>query len=55
MTQTPAHKWLYPKLTALIAEAERTGIARDVAVAVLTDLITGPEFNPILGTSPVSG
>ena len=45
MTRTPVHKWLHPKLTALIVEAEKAGIARDVAVAVLTDLITGPEFN----------
>ena len=42
---TPGHDFLLPRLTALVAEAETAGIARDVAVAVLTDLITGPGFN----------
>jgi hypothetical protein len=53
MTQTPAHKWLRPKLTALIAEAEQAGIARDVAVAVLTDLITSPEYYGTPPTEPL--
>ncbi len=47
MTQTPAHEWMLPKLIELLAEAENAGIARDVAVAVLTDLITDPDFNKV--------
>jgi len=40
------HEWLEPKLLALVAEAEGQGIARDVCVAVITDLINGPEYSP---------
>ena len=39
------HAWLRPKLLALLAEAESAGIARDVAVAVIIDLMTGTDFN----------
>lgn len=42
---TPAHDFLLPRLTALVEAAVAGGIARDVAVAVLTDLITSPVFN----------
>ncbi len=42
---TPAHDFLLPRLAALVREAEAQGIEREVAVAVLTDLITGPQFN----------
>ncbi len=42
MPQTSPHEWLRPKLSALVAEAEAAGIARDVSVAVITDLINGP-------------
>ncbi len=41
----PAHAWLQPRLTALLAEAEKAGIARDVAVAVLMDLLSAPPFD----------
>jgi len=44
-SETPGHDFLLPRLKALIEEATANGIARDVAVAVLTDLVTGPEFN----------
>ena len=44
-SDTPAHDFLLPRLSELVRQAERGGIARDVAVAVLTDLITGPQFN----------
>ena len=44
-TSSPAHAWILPKLTLLLAEAEQAGIARDVAVAVILDLIEGPLFN----------
>jgi hypothetical protein len=39
------HDWLRPKLAALMADAEAAGIARDVAVAVITDLVNGPRFS----------
>jgi hypothetical protein len=38
------HDWLRPRLGALVAEAKAAGIARDVSVAVITDLINGPDF-----------
>ena len=40
-----AHAWFAPKLAALVAEAEKNGIARDVSVAVITDVINSPTFN----------
>jgi hypothetical protein len=43
---TPVHEWMTPRLENLLAEAERAGFARDVAVAVVIDLIEGPMFNP---------
>lgn len=41
----PAHEFLLPRLSALVNEAEASGIARDVAVAVLIDLVTSPGFD----------
>ncbi len=46
-TETPARDFLLPGLTALIAEARGRGISREVAVAVLIDLVTGPGFNDV--------
>jgi hypothetical protein len=45
-------------LNALLAEARGRGISRDVAVAVLIDLVTGPGFNdveldPLVDAPPV--
>jgi hypothetical protein len=52
MTEPTAHDWYRPKLEALVAEAASAGIARDVSVAVITDLINGPEFGaPVLETN----
>jgi hypothetical protein len=45
MPDTTPHDWFSPKLTSLVAEAETAGIARDVSVAVITDLINGPAFS----------
>ena len=45
MDEPPAHAWLRPKVIALLVEAESAGIPRDVAVAVLIDLIGGTDFN----------
>lgn len=44
-SDTPTHAFLLPRLRALVEEAVASGIARDVAVAVLADLVTGPPFN----------
>jgi hypothetical protein len=45
LTHTPAHDWLLPRLLDLLEQAQAAGIPQDVAVAVITDLIKGPEFN----------
>jgi hypothetical protein len=42
---TPARDFLQPRLTALVDEAVASGFARQIAVAVLIDLITGPDFD----------
>lgn len=44
-SSAPARDFLLPRLTALVNEAEANGIARDVAVAVLIDLVTSPGFD----------
>jgi hypothetical protein len=44
-SDSPAHDFLLPRLSALIDEAVANGIARDVAVAVLIDLVTSPGFD----------
>lgn len=44
-TSTPARDFLLPRLTALVDDAVATGFERPVAVAVLIDLITAPEFD----------
>ena len=46
MSKTPAHDWLRPRLAALVADAERAGFDRQTVIAVLTDLITAPPYNP---------
>lgn len=42
---TPVHDWVVPRLDALLAEAVKNGMDREVVVAVLTDIITGPGYN----------
>ncbi len=42
---TPAHDWLRPRVAALVNEAERAGIPRDIAVAVIIDLAGAPPFD----------
>ncbi len=44
-SSAPARDFLLPRLTALINETEAAGFARDVAVAVLIDLVTSPAFD----------
>ena len=45
MSEIDPRAWLYPRLDALVAEAEKAGIARDMTVALVTDIINGPPFN----------
>ncbi len=44
-SDTPAHEFLLPRLTALVNEAVAVGHHREVAVAVLIDLVTSPGFD----------
>jgi hypothetical protein len=46
MPKQSAYDWLQPKIAALVAEADRAGIDRDISVAVITDIINGPLFSP---------
>lgn len=46
-TDTPARSFLRPRLAALVDAAVAEGIAREVAVAVLIDLVTAPPFNVV--------
>jgi hypothetical protein len=46
MSGTDPFDWLRPRLSALVEAAEQAGIARDISVAVITDLINGPQFSP---------
>ncbi len=41
MTDVAPHAWFEPKLAALMAEARTAGIAQDMSVAVITDLVNG--------------
>jgi len=45
MADTPLHDWLRPRLQSLLDEAAEAGFPRDVAEAVLIDLVTSTEFN----------
>ncbi len=49
----PAHAFLLPRLTALVEEATAAGFEREVAVAVLIDLVTAPPFN-VIGADPLA-
>ncbi len=44
-TASPARDFLLPRLSALVDAAVAQGFARDVAVAVLIDLVTSPGFD----------
>ncbi len=52
MIRTTAHAWMLPQLTDLLARAKAAEIPQEVAIAVLTDLIEGPEFNPSPDAAP---
>ncbi len=45
MAKAEPRDWLFPRLEALVADAENAGIARDMTVALVTDIINGPPFN----------
>ncbi len=47
MPEISAHAWFGEKLAALLAEGERAGYARDVAEAVITDLMNGEFAAPV--------
>ena len=44
-SKSPVHDFLLPRLTALVNETVASGVSRDVAVAVLIDLVTSPTFD----------
>lgn len=44
-SDSPVRDFLLPRLAGLVNEAMAHGIARDVAVAVLIDLVTSPQFD----------
>ena len=44
MLDISPHEWYHSRLSSLMAEAQQAGIARDVSVAVITDLVNGPDF-----------
>lgn len=46
MNAMDVHAWMRPRLAALFAEARAAGIAHDVAVAVVTDVVNGAGFAP---------
>ncbi len=52
MTETPARDWILHRLNSLLADAEGAGIALDVAVALITDIIDSPDFNTALPQEP---
>jgi hypothetical protein len=45
MPANDAHAWWTERLRTAVAEAKAAGIAQDVSVAVITDVINGPPFN----------
>jgi hypothetical protein len=46
MADSDAHSWWTERLRAALADAKAAGIAQDVSVAVITDVINGPVFSP---------
>jgi hypothetical protein len=43
----PAHDWFEPRLKTLLTQAEAAGFTQDLSVAVITDIINGPDFNNV--------
>lgn len=44
-TDSPIHDFVLPRLTALVNDAVAAGATREVAVAVIIDLITSSRFD----------
>lgn len=44
-SDSPAHDFLLPRLGALLSQAVSNGFSREVAVAVMIDVVTSPAFN----------
>jgi hypothetical protein len=44
-TDSPIHDFVLPRLTALVDDAVAAGATREVAVAVIIDLITSSRFD----------
>ena|ERR1700712_1128155 len=42
---TPIHDWVRPRLDNLLAEAIGKGMDRDAVVAVMTNIVEGPDYN----------
>ncbi len=52
MAEIEPRNWLFPRLETLVADAEQAGITRDMAVALVSDIINGPPFN--VGPAPTA-
>jgi hypothetical protein len=48
MDDTPVHEWLRPRLRDLVLMAETEGFERDVVVATVIDIMTGPPYDVTL-------
>ena len=44
-SHSPVRDFVLPRLIALVKETMATGVSREVAVAVLIDLVTSPQFD----------
>lgn len=55
MSDSPVHDWLRPRLRELVEAGEAAGFDRQIIVAVVTDLITGPDYNSPNATAPDPG
>lgn len=54
-SRTPAHDWLRPRLSALLADAERAGFSPEAVVATIIDIVTAPPFDePTASEAPAS-
>jgi hypothetical protein len=42
---TPIHDWVSPRLDAMLADAVKAGMDRQIVVAVMTDIIASSAYN----------
>lgn len=45
MNDTPVHEWLRPRLQDLVLTAEKFGFERDLVIATVIDIMTGPPYD----------